>query len=91
MGEAGDLWNAKVGHIAYPRVGKALKPLVDQYGWPRVHVALVEYITATRGTRKLEWFRDGFVSYDEMANDPLSDEYGLTPRGLRVWHDLPGR
>lgn len=44
--EACDVWIARYGGTAPGgRIGKALKPLVDRYGWPAVRVAWLSYLT----------------------------------------------
>lgn len=81
--EGAELWAAKVGPIAVPRFGKAVKPMVDQYGWERTRAAMLAYIELTDRTRKVEWFVGDAVKWVALGEMPLVDpETGnLTERG----------
>ena len=58
--EAAAWWQETVGRMSAGRMGKALKPFVDRYGWPVVRVALVRWVMERPPGKpcKVEWFAD---------------------------------
>lgn len=43
--EAGDIWKARFGGTSkYGLIGRELKPLVDEHGWPTVRAAWIRYL-----------------------------------------------
>jgi hypothetical protein len=82
-GEAAKVWKA-VAPIPIPRLGKALKPVVDEYGWPDTKAGLLCYIELNAGkVRKVEWFVDDAVRWLELGKMPVIDPETrqLTARG----------
>ena len=82
-GEAAEVWRA-VAPIPIPRLGKALKPVVDEYGWPDTKAALECYVSLNQGkTRKVEWFAGDAVRWLALSKmpcvDPITRE--LTEKG----------
>jgi hypothetical protein len=81
-------WQETVGRMNPGRFGKALKPAVDQHGWPAVKIALVRWVIekqATGGQLKLEWFADAWAQYLHLPEQPIIDENGvLTPYGDKL-------
>jgi uncharacterized protein YdaU (DUF1376 family) len=50
VGEAGEDWRVQYNaEPKWPRLGKALKPLVDRHGWPTVRQAWLRYLAETEG------------------------------------------
>lgn len=82
--EGAALWTEKVSPIEAPRFGKALKPVVLQYGWPDTRAALLTYIELNAGkARKAEWFAGDAVKWVRLSKmppvDPVTRE--LTEKG----------
>lgn len=67
VGRAGSIWRQKSGAISYPRIGKALKEIVDQQGEDVVLVALERYldecVTNRRYAGTPEWFAANWRRY----------------------------
>lgn len=85
--EGAALWTEKVSPIEPPRFGKALKPVVLQYGWPDTRAALLTYIELNAGkARKAEWFAGDAVKWVRLSKmppiDPVTRE--LTEKGRMV-------
>lgn len=72
--EGAALWTEKVSPIEAPRFGKALKPVVLQYGWPDTRAALLTYIELNQGkARKAEWFAGDAVKWVRLSKMPVVD------------------
>lgn len=81
--EGAGIWNEMVGPIEVGRFGKAMKPMVDKYGWTDSKKALLCYIELTEGrTRKVEWLVGDAVRWEALGNQEMTDGTGvLTERG----------
>lgn len=85
--EGAAIWTEKVGPIDPPRFGKALKPMVLQYGWPDTRAALLCYIDLNIGkARKTEWFAGEAVKWVRLSKMPVVDPvtHELTEKGRMV-------
>lgn len=72
--EGADLWVQQVGHITPAHFGKALKPMVDRYGWPDTKAAIETYIEMNEGKpRNPEWLVKEAVRWIELAKMPCVD------------------
>lgn len=79
-------WSEKVGPIDPPRYGRAMKPMVDQYGWPDSFNAQKAYIDVTDGVKKVEYLRDDAVRMIRLGKMGLTNPETDRPteRGLLV-------
>lgn len=86
VSEGTGIWSDKVSPIEPGRFGRAVKPMVDKYGWePDTRNALLFYIEDTEGrARRVEWFVADAVRCVRLGKMPLFDaETGApTERGL---------
>lgn len=85
--EGAQLWAEKVGPITPPRIGAALKPVVDANGWPDTKAALECYIELTEGrARDPKWFANDSVRWLRLGKQPLIDPASgsFTERGRIV-------
>lgn len=72
--EGAAIWQNQVGHISVGHFGKALKPVVEKYGWPDTRSALLTYIELNEGkTRKVEWMANDAVRWIDLAKMPCVD------------------
>lgn len=72
--EGAQFWTEKVGPITPPRMGRALKPVVDAHGWPTTRAALECYIESTEGrARSPQWFANDAVRWLRLGKMPLID------------------
>lgn len=77
-------WAEHVGPIEIPRFGRAMKPMVDKYGWPDSRNAMIAYIEVSgASTRKVEYLVGDAVRWIALGKQPLIDrETGaFTERG----------
>lgn len=82
--EGAEIWSREVGPIEAPRFGKAVKKVVDRYGWPETKAALECYIELKEGSlRKAEYFAGEAVTWIRLGKMPLVDPNSgaLTERG----------
>lgn len=82
--EGAELWSNTVGPIDAPRFGRAVKKVVDRYGWPETKAALECYIELKEGSlRKAEYFAGEAVTWIRLGKMPLVDPNSgaLTERG----------
>lgn len=81
--EGSRIWAEGVGPIDTGRFGKAMKPMVDKYGWPTSKAALLCYIELNEGkTRRVEWLVGDAVRWVGLGQQPMTDGTGtLTERG----------
>lgn len=81
-------WVAEVGVVSIPQFGKAIKPVVDTYGWEATFAGLQEYVGDRKRSNKparLEWFVGESTQWIQSAKEPTTDEYGdLTEKGKRI-------
>jgi hypothetical protein len=71
--DAALVWKA-VAPIPIPRVGRELKTVVDEFGWPDTRLGLEAYIELNRGKpRKLSWFVDDSVRWIGIGKMPAID------------------
>lgn len=84
--QAAAIWSEQVSPIDTGRVGKALKAIVDKYGWQDTRNGLTAYLECSGDkVRKLEWFAGDAVRWIErIGKMPLNDEHGLTERGRMI-------
>ena len=83
VAEGSGVWAEAVAPIEPGRFGKALKPMVQKYGWPDTLLALRFYIEDTEGKpRRVEWFVADAVRCVRLGKMKLMDDQGgLTERG----------
>jgi hypothetical protein len=78
---------ASVGSFPHGRIGKALKPVVDRYGWPETEAGLRDYVAAPpngRG-RRPEFFAEESGTWVIGAREKLVTASGEpTPRAMRI-------
>lgn len=81
--EGSELWSELVGPIDAGRFGRAMKPMVEKFGWPDSKTALLCYIELTEGrSRRVEWLVGDAVRWVALGKQPLTDGTGaLTERG----------
>ena len=82
--EGAQLWSDTVGPIDPPRFGRAVKSVVDRYGWPDTKAGLQCYIELKEGSlRKAEYFAAEAVTWIRLGKMPMVDpESGaFTERG----------
>lgn len=77
---------APVGTFLPGRIGAALKPVVDRYGWAETERGLRDYIAAPNknGGKKPEYFRDESGTWVIGAREPLVIDGVPTPRADRI-------
>ena len=77
LDDAVALWKERVGIYTHPRLGKAIKPLVDEYGYVRVREAMVKYIDDPRSkVKRPEYFAQSCAQY-LRAPEPMVNPYGV--------------
>lgn len=81
VAEAAGWWQETVGTIAEGRMGAALKPLVDRFGWPDVRNALIRWVLERQAEGKdcrVEWFA-AQGAQEVKAPEPANPLDGLIP------------
>lgn len=64
LDDAVALWKERVGLYSHARIGKAIKPLVDEYGYDRVRQAMIRYIDDPRSkVKRPEYFAQSCAQY----------------------------
>ncbi len=76
-----------VGTFPHGRIGKALSPVVQQYGWPDVERGLRDYVAAPKNGRHRtpEYFAQESGTWVVGAREPMADRDGVpTARADRL-------
>lgn len=76
-----------VGTFPHGRIGKALGPVVQQYGWPETELGLRDYVAAAKNGRSKtpEYFAQESGTWVVGAREPFADECGVpTARTDRI-------
>ena len=87
--EGAQLWSERVTPIDPGRFGKAVKKVVQAYGWPTTRQALECYLEIKDGRpRRAEWFAEDAVTWVRLSKmptvDPVTRE--LTEKGRLAYH-----
>lgn len=73
VAEAFDLWKANIGYVAAGYLGKELKPLVTDHGWPKVRRALLSFF-------RFKPYRRANGKHEPMDGTGTRDLTYCTPR-----------
>ncbi|MEX1187507.1 MAG: hypothetical protein WEA80_13050 [Gemmatimonadaceae bacterium] len=71
--EGAVIWKEQVRRIALDHFVKAMKPMVEQYGWPRARAAMLTYceLNANR-VRKIEFLAADAVRWIGLSSMPVT-------------------
>lgn len=66
--EAGDIWKARFGGTSkYGLIGRELKPLVDEHGWPAVKAVWIKYLATLDDSRYASPHHFATVLFGKLA------------------------